>query len=85
LKNLAGILSYIASHYLASIGIWNPLRSVIARISQWPDSAQEVVGRPRVRVVPLIWYPYKVFYRNTGEAIEILYIHYVAQDEPRSN
>ena len=40
---------------------------------------------PGVRVAPLIPYPYKVFYRNKGEAIEILYIHHVAQDEPRSS
>ena len=86
IENLAGILSYIASHYPAiyeAFGI--RLRSVNAKISQWPDSAREVVGRPGVRVAPLIRYPYKVFYRNTGEAIEILYIHHVAQDEPRSS
>jgi hypothetical protein len=29
----------------------------------------------------LIRYPYKVFYRNTGKVIEILYIHHAAQDE----
>jgi len=37
-----------------------------------------------VRVVPLFRYPYKIFYWRTGEAIEILYIHHVAQDEPRN-
>jgi hypothetical protein len=40
-----------------------------------------VADRPGVRVVPLIRYPYKVFYRNTGKVIEILYIHHAAQDE----
>jgi hypothetical protein len=46
-------------------------------------TAQEVVGRPGVRVVPLLRYPYKVFYRSTGDTIEILYIHHIARDEPR--
>jgi hypothetical protein len=44
----------------------------------WPDSAQEVAEEPGVRVVPLLRYPYNVFYRNTGEAIEILSIHHAA-------
>jgi toxin ParE1/3/4 len=83
LENLAGILAYIATHYPT---VYEPfqirLRSVIARIGQWPDSAQEVAGRPGVRVVPLLRYPYKIFYRSTGAVIEILYIHHVAQDEP---
>jgi toxin ParE1/3/4 len=83
IENLAGILSYTASHYPTVYdALLVRLRSVTARISEWPDSAPEVVGRPGVRVVPLIRYPYRVFYRNTGEAIEILHIHHVAQDEP---
>jgi toxin ParE1/3/4 len=50
----------------------------------WPDSAQEVAERPGVRAVPLLRYPYKVFYRNTGEVVEIMYIHHTAQDERRN-
>jgi plasmid stabilization system protein ParE len=36
-----------------------------------------------VRVVPLLRYPYNLFYRNTGEAIEILSIQHSAQDKRR--
>ena len=83
-KNLDGILAYIASNYPT---VYAPflirLRSVTARIGMWPDSAQEVAEEPGVRVVPLLRYPYKMFYRNTGEAIEIMYIHHAAQDERR--
>jgi toxin ParE1/3/4 len=85
LENLAGILAYIASRYPTIYGAFqNRLRSVFSRIRQWPEGAQEVEGRPGVRVVPLFRYPYKIFYRRTGDAIEILYIHHVAQDEPRN-
>jgi toxin ParE1/3/4 len=84
-KDLDGILAYIASNYPT---VYEPflirLRSVTARIGMWPDSAQEVAEEPGVRVVPLIRYPYNVFYRNTGEAIEILSIHHAARDERRS-
>jgi len=82
LENLYGILGYIASNYpTAYEGFQRRLRSVVHRIGDWPDSAQEVAERPGVRVVPLIRYPYKVFYRNTGRMIEILYIHHVAREE----
>jgi plasmid stabilization system protein ParE len=84
-EDLDGILAYIASNYPT---VYEPflirLRSVTARIGMWPDSAQEVAEEPGVRVVPLIRYPYNVFYRNTGEAIEILSIHHAARDERRS-
>ena len=84
-KDLDGILAYIASNYPT---VYEPflirLRSVTARIGMWPDSAQEVAEEPGVRVVPLLRYPYKIFYRNTGEAVEIMYIHHAAQDERRN-
>jgi toxin ParE1/3/4 len=84
LENLAGILDYIASHYPAIYEAFRlRLQSVVARIGEWPESVQEVLGRPGVRVVPLIRYPYKVFYRRTDEAIEILYIHHAARDQAR--
>ena len=84
-EDLDGILAYIASNYPT---VYEPflirLRSVIARIGMWPDSAQEVAEEPGVRVVPLLRYPYKVFYRNTGEVVDILYIHHAARDERRN-
>jgi toxin ParE1/3/4 len=83
-EDLDGILAYIASTYPT---VYEPflirLRSVTARIGMWPDSAQEVAEQPGVRVVPLLRYPYNIFYRNTGEAIEILAIHHAARDERR--
>jgi toxin ParE1/3/4 len=83
-EDLDGILAYIASNYPAVYdGFLTRLRSVIARIGMWPDSAQEVAERPGVRAVPLLRYPYKRFYRNTGEVVEIMYIHHAAQDERR--
>jgi toxin ParE1/3/4 len=83
-KDLDEILAYIASNYPT---VYEPflirLRSVTARIGMWPDSAQEVAEEPGVRVLPLLRYPYKIFYRNTGKAIEIVYIHHAARDERR--
>jgi toxin ParE1/3/4 len=84
-EDLDGILAFIASNYPTVYDAFLiRLRSVIARIGMWPDSAQEVAERPGVRAVPLLRYPYKVFYRNTGEVVEIMYIHHTAQDERRN-
>jgi plasmid stabilization system protein ParE len=82
LADLDGILAFIAANYSAIYEAFQiRFQSVLSRICDWPESAQEVADRPGVRVVPLIRYPYKVFYRNTGQVVEILYIHHVAQDE----
>ena len=82
LRNLDDILGYIASHYpTIATSFEMRLRAIVTRLGAWPESAQEVTERPGVRVVPLIRYPYKVFYRVTGEAVEILYIHHAARQQ----
>lgn len=82
LENLDEILAYISANYPTVYDAFQSrVRSVVERIGAWPDSAQEVAERPGVRVVPLIRYPYKVFYRTATEAVEILYIHHAARDE----
>jgi plasmid stabilization system protein ParE len=83
LDNLDGILTYIASNYPGVTAAFEKrLRTVIARISAWPESAEEVAERPGVRVAPLIRYPYIIFYQIRTEAVEILYIHHAARQAP---
>jgi toxin ParE1/3/4 len=82
LADLDGILRYIANHHPAiSEAFENRLHAVVARIARWPESAQEVVERPGVRMAPLIRYPYKIFYRISNETVEILHIHHAAREE----
>ena len=84
LADLDGILSYIANHYPAiSEAFQNRLHAAVTRVSRWPESAQEVAERPGVRVVPLIRYLYKIFYRISDEAIEVLHVYHVAREEMR--
>jgi toxin ParE1/3/4 len=81
LDDLDRILAYIAANYpTISEAFQIRLRAVLARIGKWPESAQEVAERPGVRVVPLIRYPYKVFYQTTNDAVEILHIHHAARE-----
>ncbi len=83
LNNLDGILAFIANNYPTIAAAFEKrLRTVVARIGAWPESAEQVAERPGVRVVPLIRYPYKIFYRITSEAVEILYIHHTARQAP---
>jgi toxin ParE1/3/4 len=71
LRDLDEILDFIAAHYptIAS-SFQQRLRAVVQRIGKWPKSAEEVEQRPGVRVVPLIRYPYKIFYQATTDAVE---------------
>ena len=83
LDNLDEILGFLAANYpIISTLFEKQLRTVCVRIGAWPKSAEAVAERPGVRVVPLIRYPYKVFYRIKGRSVEILYIHHVARQNP---
>lgn len=85
LADLDGIFAFIASNYPTIYDAFQyRLQSVLARIGDWPESAQEVADRPGVRVAPLIRYPYRIFYRASDQGIEILYIHHAARDEHSS-
>ncbi|MBR1272637.1 type II toxin-antitoxin system RelE/ParE family toxin [Bradyrhizobium sp. AUGA SZCCT0222] len=81
LRNLDDISDYIRQNYPTISETFRlRLQFVVARIAKWPASAQEVADQSGVRVVPLVRYPYKVFYRVTDQTIEILYIHHSSRD-----
>jgi toxin ParE1/3/4 len=83
LRDLDEILEFIAAHYpTVTSSFQQRLRTVVQRIGKWPKSAAEVEQRPGVRVVPLIRYPYKIFYQATTDAVEILHIHHAARQPP---
>jgi toxin ParE1/3/4 len=80
LADLDNVLSFVALHYPAlAASVEERIRAVVARIATWPESARIVEDRPGVRVVPLVRYPYKVFYRIIDGEIEILHIHHVSR------
>ena len=83
LRDLDGILTYIGKHYPGvSASFENRLRTTVRRIAAWPESAPRIAERANVRVVPLVPYPYRLFYRVTASAVEILYLHHAARQEP---
>ncbi|HEX4111964.1 MAG TPA: hypothetical protein VH020_05460 [Stellaceae bacterium] len=51
----------------------------LEQIERAPESAQRLVQRPNVRVVPLLRYPYMIFYRMNGDRIDILHIRHTSR------
>jgi plasmid stabilization system protein ParE len=52
---------------------------VIKRVVEYPDSAPAVVGRRGVRAALVLRFPYKIFYRVRGYAVEILHIRHTSR------
>ena len=79
--DLDDILHYTATHYPRNLpAVETRIRAVIARIASHPESARRVDERPGVRVVPVLRYPFRIFYRVDRERVEILHIHHTARD-----
>jgi len=86
LHDIDEITVWLKAHY-PGVGkaVERRLRLVVAHIARWPESMRASAHRPGVRVVALGRYPYKIFYRVSGEALEILHVHHAARepwDEP---
>jgi len=80
LRDLDEIAEWLAAHYPAlAPEVERRIRAVVTRIAHWPESARRSAKHPGVRVVPLGRYPYKIFYRITADAVEIIHIHQAAR------
>jgi toxin ParE1/3/4 len=55
------------------------IRSIIAHIAARPHIAAKVVERPGMHVIPLIRYPYKIFYRVFEDRVRILHIRHTSR------
>jgi len=78
-------LEHIAAYYRAvadrkiAAAISERIEQVISRVARRPQSAPRVVDRPGVRAVLALRYPYKIFYRLRGDAIDVLHIRHTAR------
>jgi toxin ParE1/3/4 len=80
LDDLSDILRFIATEFpSAHVSFVARLRLIEHRLDRWPQSARQVAGHPGVRVIPFVRYPYRLFYRITPDAVEILHIHYATR------
>lgn len=55
------------------------IRQVIAKIVGFPKAAEPIAHRPDMHVVPLVRYPYKIFYRTFENRVLILHIRHSAR------
>jgi toxin ParE1/3/4 len=80
IDDINGITAWLKRHH-PGLGraVERRLGLVVAHIARWPESMRRSKNRPDVRVAPLGRYPYKIFYRVTPDAVEILHIHHTAR------
>jgi toxin ParE1/3/4 len=62
-----------------AIALETRIRKIIAGVAEHPEAAQRVIERPGVRVVPLVRYPYKIFYRVLEDRVRILHIRHTSR------
>jgi len=55
------------------------IEQVIHRLARQPRIAPRVMRRSNVRVVLVLRYPYKIFYRVQNDAVEILHIRHTSR------
>ncbi len=55
------------------------IRATVARIAAMPESGERVPKRPGVRVVPLVRYPFRIFYTIVRDTVTILHIRHTAR------
>jgi toxin ParE1/3/4 len=83
LAELDAILSDIQANSPGAAARFNErVGRVVERIAQFPDGAHEVEQRPGVRRVPLVRYPYVMYYAAIDDDVMILRIIHGARRSP---
>jgi plasmid stabilization system protein ParE len=55
------------------------IRATVARIAAFPEIGRGLEERPEVRGVPLVRYPFKIFYTVSGDAVVILHVRHTSR------
>jgi plasmid stabilization system protein ParE len=55
------------------------IQDIVTQIAKDPESGPRVQQRPGMRVVPLVRYPFKIFYRIVADTVTILHIRHTAR------
>lgn len=81
LADLDQIRTYYAAHANAAIAeaIARRLEKVVERICRVPETAPRVSQRSQVRVIAVIRYPFRIFYRVRDDAVDILHIRHTSR------
>lgn len=80
LADLDQILAYTAIHYPSlTAKLEQRIRDTVKRIEALPENARLLTNPANVRSVPLLRYPFKIFYQVEADRILILHIHHNAR------
>lgn len=86
LAELVAILSELAAkNPVAAQRFESRIRQIGERIGRYPEGFQEVAERLGVRRVPLLRYPYLVFYKVVADEVLVLRVVHGARKEPWEN
>jgi toxin ParE1/3/4 len=55
------------------------IREIVIYLSEHPEGPPRVADRLGVRVMPLIRYPYKIFYRVLSNRVRVLHIRHASR------
>ncbi len=81
LADLDAVLAYTDEHFPTLVEpLESRIRAVIGRLADFPMSARELDDNSGIRSAPIAKYPFRIFYRVTDDAVELLHIHHAARD-----
>jgi toxin ParE1/3/4 len=78
LEEIAAYYQSVAGPHIAE-AIGRRIEQIIARVARQPRTAPVVPQRPNIRVVLVLRYPYKIFYRERDGTVEILHIRHTSR------
>ena len=84
-KRAVSDLRQIAAYHARSddVGVGEKIaagiRELVSRIAQAPQRGRPVAQRPGVRVILLVRYRYKIFYRGAGTTVRIIHIRHMSR------
>jgi plasmid stabilization system protein ParE len=80
-RDLREISDYSRKHFgdRVTAALDARIRGVIENIVRAPESAPRVEGTIDMRIVPLVRYPFSIFYRIIGDTVRILHIRHAAR------
>ena len=61
------------------------IRALAMDLGREPRRGQEVEGRPGVRRIPVVRYPYALFFTVEQDMVVILHIRHGARDDPTAH
>lgn len=79
--DLEAISRYLRANASADVSarIGARFEAIFERLAEMPNSGTRASGRVGLRVVFALPYPYRIFYRVTADAVEIVHIRHTSR------